>query len=131
LLPRNKKQVDSIRNQWPAWFEGERTVIPKVAIDGLDLIWHSELVVSGGGTMNREAAALGVPVYSIFRGTIGAVDRQLAAEGRLVLVESVEDVHQKIKLVRRARRPIAEVASRRTLATIVDAIQEIAEQAAR
>lgn len=131
LLPRNKKQVDSIRNQWPAWFENERTVIPKVAIDGLDLIWHSDLVVSGGGTMNREAAALGVPVYSIFRGTIGAVDRQLAAEGRLVLVESVEDVHQKIQLVRRARRPIAEVASRRTLETIVDAIQEIAEQAAR
>ena len=128
LLPRNKKQVDSIRGQWPAWFKDERTVIPKAAIDGLDLIWHSDLVVSGGGTMNREAAALGVPVYSIFRGTIGAVDRQLAAQGRLVLVESIQDVHQKIKLVRRTRKTVAEITSKDTLLTIVDAIQKIIEK---
>ena len=48
---------------------------PNRAFDGLNLIWFSDLVISGGGTMNREAAALGVPVYSIFRGKIGGVDR--------------------------------------------------------
>ena len=58
-------------------------------------------MISGGGTMNREAAALGVPVYSIFRGKIGAVDSYLADQGRLVLLETVEDVRTKIKAVRR------------------------------
>jgi len=53
--------------------------------------------------MNREATALGVPVYSIFRGKIGAVDHYLAEQGRLVLLETVEDVRTKIKAVRRER----------------------------
>ena len=60
-------------------------IIPDDPLNGLDLIWFSDLVISGGGTMNREAAALGVPVYSIFRGKIGAVDQYLADTGRLML----------------------------------------------
>jgi predicted glycosyltransferase len=131
LLPRNKKQVEFLRDRWPRWFAEGKTIVPGVALDGLNLIWHSDLVVSGGGTMNREAAALGVPVYSIFRGTIGAVDRQLKAEGRLVLVESVQDVHREIKLVKRPRKSVAEVTSKRTLQSIVDAIEEIAEESTR
>jgi hypothetical protein len=127
LLPRNPKQGALIRRQWPAWFENDKTIIPSAAIDGLNLMWHSDLVVSGGGTMNREAAALGVPVYSIFRGTIGAVDRHLCEQGRLVLVDSVENVDRMIPLVRRERRPISRVASKQTLHTIVDMIEEIAE----
>ncbi len=51
--------------------------------------------------MNREAAALDVPVYSIFRGKTGAVDRQLQNEGRLMLIESVEQVQTRIALRRR------------------------------
>ena len=51
--------------------------------------------------MNREAAALGVPVYSIFRGAIGGVDRYLSKHGRLVLIESREDLKTKIVLVKR------------------------------
>jgi predicted glycosyltransferase len=130
LLPRNKKQAEAIQHQWPKWFEKGQVVIPSAALDGLNLIWHSDLVVSGGGTMNREAAALGVPVYSIFRGSIGAVDKHLQAEGRLVLIESVDDVVRKINLARRSRKSLAEVTSRRTLQFIVDAIVELAEQAA-
>jgi len=53
--------------------------------------------------MNREAAALGVPVYSIFRGKIGAVDRYLAETGRLTLLESVDDVATKLKVTKRVR----------------------------
>ena len=94
----------------------------------MNLIWHSDLVVSGGGTMNREAAALGVPVYSIFRGAIGAVDRSLHAEGRLVLLESPEDVTSKVRFVKRARGAVAEVTSKRALRGIVDTIAELAEQ---
>ena len=127
LLPRNWKQGQFIRRHWPSWFKHDVTIIPPGAVDGLNLLWHSDLVVSGGGTMNREAAALGVPVYSIFRGKIGAVDRYLREQGRLVLVDSNECVDQGIQLVRRERRAISEVTSKRTLDEIVNTIEEISE----
>jgi predicted glycosyltransferase len=128
LLPRNKKQGDLIRSASPQWFQDGKTVIPRSALDGMNLIWHSDLVVSGGGTMNREAAAVGVPVYSIFRGTIGAVDQHLKSEGRLILIESVQDVQNKISLVKRSRKPLSEVTSKITLYNIVDTIEELAER---
>ncbi len=131
LLPRNKKQEDVLRRNWPEWFEDNRTVVPERAVDGMNLIWHSDLVVSGGGTMNREAAALGVPVYSIFRGRIGAVDRQLVSEGRLVLVASVDEVDDKILLTRRERRPVEGGTTGRTLEAVVEAIIEYAWKAHR
>jgi predicted glycosyltransferase len=128
LLPRNQKQGTAIRSRWPRWFDNGRTIIPGAVLDGLNLIWHSDLVVSGGGTMNREAAALGVPVYSIFRGATGAVDRHLAAEERLVLIESEPEVQSRIILAKRPRRPVTEVTSNRTLQYIVNAIERIAGQ---
>lgn len=131
LLPRNRTQGERILGEHPEWFKEGRTVIPGSALDGMNLIWHSDLVVSGGGTMNREAAALGVPVYSIFRGTIGAVDRHLQSQGRLVLLESLGDVQQKLKFTRKPRRSVVEVTTTRTLRYIVDTLQEIAEQTQR
>jgi predicted glycosyltransferase len=125
LLPRNKKQAVNLLKKWPHWFADSRTVIPENVIDGLNLLWHSDLVVSGGGTMNREAAALGVPVYSVFRGKIGAVDRQLQKEGRLTLVENSDDVERKIVLARRNRKPLAAGSPREALPTIVRHIEEI------
>ena len=101
LLPRNKRQEADLRSAWPDAIAQRQILIPDHVEDGLNLIWNSDLVVSGGGTMNREAAALGVPVYSIFRGKIGAVDAYLAEQGRLVLLETVDDVKTKIKTVRR------------------------------
>jgi predicted glycosyltransferase len=104
ILPRNEiKQTSWIKKNWPDLVADKKIVIPSKVVDGLNLIWHSDLVISGGGTMNREAAALGVPVYSIFRGKIGAVDRYLQAKGRLTLLESREDVGNKINVCRRAR----------------------------
>ena len=126
LLPRNQKQALHLIRQWPDWFANGRVVIPGSVIDGLNLLWHSDLVVSGGGTMNREAAALGVPVYSIFRGVIGAVDRHLCSENRLILVESPEEVDTKIQLVKRTRTTLSQITSKRTLCQIVDYIEEIA-----
>ena len=58
-------------------------IVPDEAIDAQSLIAYADLVVSAGGTMNREAVALGTPVYTIFAGKMGAVDEQLIAEGRL------------------------------------------------
>jgi len=105
LLPRDEKQASFARKAWAKLFSTGKIIIPDSVVDGLNLIWHSDLVVSGGGTMNREAAALGVPVYSIFRGKIGAVDQYLCERGRLVLLESVQDVRTKILVIRR-NRPI-------------------------
>lgn len=79
-----------------------RLIVPLRVLHGLNVIWNSDLVVSGGGTMNREAAALGVPVYSIFKGPIGAVDQFLEKTGKLQLIETVDDI-KKIKIEKRER----------------------------
>lgn len=124
LLPRNKKQEQELRKNWPAWFQDKKVIVPDHAVDGLNLLWHSDLVVSGGGTMNREAAALGVPVYSIFRGKIGAVDRALTQQQRLVLIETLEEVDSKIALIRR-NKDAARTNSPDALGGIVHLIEEI------
>jgi hypothetical protein len=129
-VPRNDKQAASLKQKWPALFSSGVMRIPEQVVDGLNLIWHSDLVISGGGTMNREAAALGVPVYSVFRGKIGAVDRYLSAQGRLVLLESVEDVKAKIAVVRRQRPANPECGDRRALTSIVERIVAVLESPA-
>jgi hypothetical protein len=101
LLPRYDRQQEIIFQKWERLIREKKIIVPDKVVNGLDLIWHSDLVVSGGGTMNREAAALGVPVYSIFRGKIGAVDRYLSKIGRLILLEERADIPNKIKLVKR------------------------------
>jgi predicted glycosyltransferase len=58
-------------------------IVPEHAVDAQSLIALADLVVSAGGTMNREAAALGVPVYTTYGGRIGGVDEMLIREGRL------------------------------------------------
>ena len=67
-------------------------VIPERAIDAQSLIAYADLVVSAGGTMNREAVALGTPVFTVFEGRLGAVDERLIAEGRLQRLQSPEQV---------------------------------------
>jgi predicted glycosyltransferase len=125
MLPRNRQQEQSLRASNPEWFEGNRTVVPARAVDGLSLLWLSDLVVSGGGTMNREAAALGVPVYSIFRGKTGAVDRRLEEEGRLTLVRSAEEVSVKISFQRRDKNRPPDTRPREALRDIVDHVEDI------
>jgi predicted glycosyltransferase len=104
IVPRDNAQGEWIRSLWREWCGSGRIIIPKHVVDGLNLLWHSDLVISGGGTMNREAAALGIPVYSIFRGKVGAVDRYLSESGRLTLLESVDDVGKKLLVQKRVRK---------------------------
>jgi uncharacterized protein len=73
-------------------------IVPERAIDAQSLIAYSDLVVSAGGTMNREAVALGTPVFTTFEGKLGAVDERLIAEGRLTKLESAAEV----QIVKRA-----------------------------
>ena len=66
--------------------------VPERAIDAQSLIAFADLVVSAGGTMNREAVALGTPVYTTFEGRLGAVDERLIGEGRLRRLERAADL---------------------------------------
>jgi len=79
VLPRTKEQGAYVRS-----LELPAVVVPDRAVDAQSLIGLSDLVVSAGGTMNREAAALGVPVYTTFGGRLGGVDEELIRQGRLV-----------------------------------------------
>ena len=74
-----------------------RVHVPDRAVDGRSLVAFADLLVSAGGTMNREAAVLGTPVWSIFEGRMGAIDEQLVREGRLRLLRDPEaiDVRKK------------------------------------
>ena len=67
-------------------------IVPVQAIDAQSLISYADLVVSAGGTMNREAVALGTPVFTTFEGRMGAVDEQLIAEGRMRRLERAQDI---------------------------------------
>ena len=125
LLPRNRRQEKALRKNYPEWFDGDRTVIPTEAVDGINLIWFSDLIVCGGGTMNREAAALGVPAYSIFRGQTGVVDQMLEKEGRLTFIRNHDDIWNKIRLVPRNKNKPPDNKPRPALEDIVNNIEEI------
>lgn len=126
LLPRTPKQEAELRQARPKLFETGRMIVPKRALNGLDLIWRSDVVISGGGTMNREAAALGVPVYSLFRGALGAVDKHLAETGKLVLLESVDDVREKLRIGQRKRPEACAPARGKTLDAVVNHVVAVA-----
>jgi uncharacterized protein len=67
-------------------------LVPERAVDAQSLVALSDLVVSAGGTMNREAVALGIPVYTTFAGRLGAVDTALVEKGRLRVLTAGDDV---------------------------------------
>ena len=78
VLPRSPEQRDYVRS-----LSLPSLIVPDHAVDAQSLIALADLVVSAGGTMNREAAALGVPVYTTYGGRIGGVDEMLIRDGRL------------------------------------------------
>jgi uncharacterized protein len=96
LLPRNEAQR-------AAYAASKRLIIPAAPLDGANLIAASDLVISAGGTINREAAALGVPAASIYAGKWAAVDEELVNEGRLQRIANTEDLrHLRIEKKRAA-----------------------------
>jgi uncharacterized protein len=78
VIPRTEEQGEAVRALGTA-----NLIVPDRAIDAQSLIAHADLVVSAGGTMNREAVALGTPVFTTFSGRMGGVDEALIAAGRL------------------------------------------------
>jgi uncharacterized protein len=87
LLPRNEAQR--------AAYAGKRgLIVPETPLDGANLIAASDLVISAGGTINREAAALGVPAASMYGGRWAAVDEELVNEGRLQRIANRGDLRE-------------------------------------
>ncbi len=87
VLPRTAVQGERLRS-----LSLPRVLVPERAIDARSLVAVADLCVSAGGTMNREAAVLGTPVYTTFAGRIGAVDEALLADGRLRRLDHARDV---------------------------------------
>jgi predicted glycosyltransferase len=96
VVPRTAEQHEYVRG-----LELPSVVLPKGAVDAQSLIAASDLVVSAGGTMNREAVALGVPVYTTYGGRLGGVDEMLIREGTLVPLTDP----RALELDKRARGP--------------------------
>jgi predicted glycosyltransferase len=85
VLPRTPEQREQLR-------EAGGFILPERAIDAQSLIAYADLMISAGGTMNREAVALGTPVFTSFEGRLGAVDEELIADGRLRRLTDPADV---------------------------------------
>ena len=98
VLARTDEQRRALRDVDPA------LVVPERAVDGRSLVGLADLVVSAGGTMIREAAVLGTPVWSIFEGRLGAVDEQLEREGRIRFLRDPADLVVEKASANRQRR---------------------------
>jgi predicted glycosyltransferase len=107
LLPRTPDQRQRYREkQYP------NLLVPTHPLDGPNLIYHSDLVISAGGTMNREATVLGTPVYTVFKGEMGNVDRYLIQSGKMVQVSGSADLP---KIVLEKKAPHAASAGRKQI----------------
>ena len=113
LLPRNEAQR--------ATYAERGVIVPSTPLHGANLIAASDLVISAGGTINREAAALGVPAASIYAGKWAAVDEELVNEGRLRRIASTADLSSLVVKKKGAARP------RRSRDVIEEVVQLIFE----
>ena len=112
LLARTQAQREELLSR----FRADNLCAPREALDGANLVAAADLVVSAGGTMNREAAALSTPAATIYAGAWAAIDEQLVREGRLTRLATREDVdalpleRKREAEARRATRVRAQVA---------------------
>jgi predicted glycosyltransferase len=106
VLPRTDEQREYVRS-----LELPSVQVPDRAVDGQSLIAFADLVVSAGGTMNREAVALGTPVYTTYGGRLGGVDEMLIREGRLIPLSDPRalDLRKRDHARERVRRDPAEM----------------------
>jgi len=98
FLPRLASQV-AIVQHFPAFHIADKVY------DGPNLIYYADLAISGGGTMNREAAVLGTPVYTVFRGQLGAVDQYLIDKGCMMQIKNHQDITA-VKIQKQIRREL-------------------------
>lgn len=87
VLPRTGSQRETLRAM-----DTKNVIIPEHAIDAQSLVFFADVMISAGGTMNREAAVLGTPVYTVFSGKLGAVDKELIDNGLMFKLDSSDQV---------------------------------------
>ena len=114
LLPRNEAQRTA--------YSAKGLIVPAKPLDGANLIAASDLVISAGGTINREAAALGVPAVSIYAGKWAAVDEELLKEGRLRRVSNADDLRELVVQKKQTAKP------RRSIEVIDEVVAHILEK---
>jgi len=114
MLPRTPEQREEVLGLGLA-----NVFIPDKAVDAQSLIYYSDLVISAGGTMNREAVALNTPVYTLFEGKMGAIDTCLIAEGRM---KKLNDPQELVI----AKKPAYGQGKTRDINVLLDKIKEIA-----
>ena len=99
-VPRSEEQREALKS-----LELPNLIIPEKALDGRNLLYYSDIVVSAGGTMNREAAVLGTPAYTLFKGRIGAVDQYLIDQGRITPIHSYDGV-AKVRIEKKGKQSV-------------------------
>ena len=114
LLPRTDVQRTEYEQK-----KLRNVVMPREALDGANLIAAADLVISAGGTMNREAAALGVPAASIYAGKWAAIDEQLVSEGCLQRIASRQDIESLTVQKKSGREPRANKKTKAEVAKLI------------
>ncbi|HWO36225.1 MAG TPA: DUF354 domain-containing protein, partial [Candidatus Acidoferrum sp.] len=104
VLARTESQAVELRQRYG--LSPEKFNVSAQAVDGLSLMWFSDAVFSGGGTMVREAALLGLNVHSFFGGRIAAADEYLVSQGRLRLLREASEINALTLPTKRTERPV-------------------------
>jgi len=115
LLPRYPFQADYYRG-----LHLNNLIVPPQVLDGLNLVYWSDMVISAGGSMNREAAVLGTPVWTIFAGKMAGVDQKMISDGIMKQINSPQDL-QRVIPVKKSACPFRPVESEAVM-QIVEAI---------
>ena len=116
LLPRTREQAER--------YEGRRGVIvPAQPVDGRSLLAYADAMIGAGGTMNREAALLGTPTYTMFAGRLAAVDAELIRRG---LLHDLRDADVELPREKKPERDLEEAGERaeRILDRVLDALAD-------
>jgi uncharacterized protein len=99
-------------------------IFPSNILDGPNLIYYSDLVVGGGGTMNREAVVLGTPVYSLFLGLLGSIDKNLIDSGKMNWINDSSQI-QRINISKKKNiQPAYQSIGQNLVKEVVDKILE-------
>lgn len=129
VLPRSREDREWVERFCRVRTIGNVWVLDRV-LPGLQLLYWADMVISGGGTMNREAALLGTPTYSVFAGRMAAVDRWLVETGRLRMLQSVEEV-ARLRFERFPRTPHWRYPDTGLAARLASSVEELSKARSR
>jgi predicted glycosyltransferase len=128
VLPRTLEQGEELRSSYG--MDSPPFQVSDKSVDALSLMAHSDAVLSGGGTMAREAAIIGTPAYSLFAGKPGAVDAALERDGKLTILRKTEEVRN-LRFEKNIRAFRANSADARTGEVILQHILALGKPAAK